>query len=74
MSPYCGEHRVQLLAYGTLLGAKAGLSHAEAGTIRAQDDSIMTEMAKPIDMREVVHTQLSKEKAAEVFKSWRKDY
>ena len=51
-----------------------GLSHAEAGTIRAQDDNIMTEMAKPIDMREVVHTQLSKDKAAEVFKSWRKDY
>ena len=49
-----------------------GLSHEEAGTMRAQDANILSEMSKPIDMREVVHTQLNKDKAMEVFSSWRK--
>lgn len=50
-----------------------GISHEEAGTPRVKEEGILGEIAKPMAQRSVVHEQLQRDQALDVFTSWRKE-
>lgn len=47
-----------------------GISHAESGAPRAEEEGILGEIARPLNQRTVPYEQLRREQALQVFRDW----